>query len=450
MATELSFISARQITNDSGVVQAGAKLYFYREDTTTDLTVWQDDGATSAHAQPVVADSGGFVPLVYVDDTYDYKIVIDDANDVNLQEYNNIPKAVDPTSGSSDFAKLLTAFEVVTNSTDTLTTSDLGNGFLFNTGSNSITVTLPSAISAGNGKGFAVKKVSASNSLTFNTVSSQTIDNLTTLTFTQDNDGGWIISDGANWQFIASMDYHQRLPKNYRSGCVGSHDTDTAHDINFTAGKWRSDDDTYDLILTSEITKQIDAAWAAGDDAGGLDTGTVAADTEYHWYLIGNPTTGATDVVATATYGSPTLPSGYTKKRRIRSDLTDGSSNFIQKLQHDDIFYWLTVPAPTAVASTGTGENTVTIDVPTSIRVMAKINVVGDTAGGLLYIYPTDVSNQSPTSTGSPLASVGDSASSVRESFEVLTDTSGQIHIDSNVDQAIEVSTPAYRDFFID
>ena len=95
MPTILSFLSGRQITNDSGVPQTGAKVFHYRAGTTTALPVWQNAGASVAHAQPVVCDAGGFVPLIYVDDTFDWKIVVTTAVGVTLPQYNfdNLPKA---------------------------------------------------------------------------------------------------------------------------------------------------------------------------------------------------------------------------------------------------------------------------------------------------------------------------------------------------------------------
>ncbi|MEM7621182.1 MAG: hypothetical protein AAF228_12120 [Pseudomonadota bacterium] len=202
MATELSFISGRQISNDSGVVQSGAKLYFYRAGTTTALTVWQDSAATVAHAQPVVCDAGGFVPLIYVDDTYDYKIVITSSSDVTLRTYDNLPKAVDPTSGSSDSAKLLLEWSTITASTKTVITSELGTGFLANTTSNDITFTLPSAITSGNGKSLYFKKTSGANVVTINAITGQVIDNRNSFKMFARDGFLQLVSNGSNWVVV--------------------------------------------------------------------------------------------------------------------------------------------------------------------------------------------------------------------------------------------------------
>ena len=105
-----------------------------------------------------------------------------------------------------------------------------------------------------------------------------------------------------------------------------SNGTDTEHDIDFTAGNFQFDDGSGQAVATA-LTKQIDNAWSEGDNAGGLDTGSVAADTTYYMFAIYNPTTSTADFLFSASSSSPTLPSGYTKKKRIASLRTDGSSN---------------------------------------------------------------------------------------------------------------------------
>jgi hypothetical protein len=109
---------------------------------------------------------------------------------------------------------------------------------------------------------------------------------------------------------------------------IANNSTDSEHDIDFSAGNAQADDGSV-VFRVGALTKQIDAVWAAGTNQGGLDTGTVANDTTYHCYAIYNPTTLASDFILTATYGSPTMPSGYTKKKWVMAVLTDGSANII-------------------------------------------------------------------------------------------------------------------------
>ena len=108
-----------------------------------------------------------------------------------------------------------------------------------------------------------------------------------------------------------------------------SNGTDADHDINFTAGNFNFDDGTGQAVATA-LTKQIDAAWVAGDNAGGLDTGSVSADGTYYCFVIWNPTTSTADFLFSSSHVSPTLPSGYTKKKRIAAFRVDGSANIRQ------------------------------------------------------------------------------------------------------------------------
>ena len=111
-----------------------------------------------------------------------------------------------------------------------------------------------------------------------------------------------------------------RLPLNYLSGCVVANNTsDTANDIDIATGVCRSDDDTADIIVPA-LTKRLDAAWAAGTNQGGRDTGAIA-DATWNLFAIRNPTTGVCDALFSQSMFTPTMPSGFTQKRRISSHI---------------------------------------------------------------------------------------------------------------------------------
>lgn len=201
MPTVLSFLSGRQITNDSGVPQAGAKLHHYRAGTTTALTVWQDEAGTVPHAQPVVADAGGFAPLIYVDDSFDWKVVVTTAADVTLKTYDELP-AAPADAADVGFAPPLLAWTQVTSASSpvALTAADVGKAYEADTTSGSVEFDLPSAATVGNGKGFVFKKVAAANSLIIDPNGSETIDDSSTsLTITAVNVVIGIFSNGAEW-----------------------------------------------------------------------------------------------------------------------------------------------------------------------------------------------------------------------------------------------------------
>jgi len=156
-----------------------------------------------------------------------------------------------------------------------------------------------------------------------------------------------------------------------------SNGTDTDHDIDFTAGNFTFDDGTGQAVATT-LTKKLDAAWVAGNDQGGLDTGSIAVDTTYYLFAIYNPTSTISDYLFSTSSSSPTMPSGYTKKKRIASLLTDGSSNIRNgsyTFSPDgsyDFFYTQSIN-DVSLSNPSTGVNSYDITVP----LVDKIGVYG-------------------------------------------------------------------------
>ena len=132
---------------------------------------------------------------------------------------------------------------------------------------------------------------------------------------------------------------------------------DANNDIDFTAGVMQFDDGSGQAATTA-ITKQLDANFVAGTNQGGLDTGFKAIDTWYYCYTIYNPSTGATDALFTSTYGSPTMPTGFTKKTFIHCVRTDVSGNIMTGRYLQDKTFIFTNQL--LVVSSGAGTATVT------------------------------------------------------------------------------------------
>lgn len=92
-------------------------------------------------------------------------------------------------------------------------------------------------------------------------------------------------------------------------------------DLTIAPGEARASSDDYTLILTSPVT--IDPGTTG---ANGLDTGSLANDTFYYAWVIANSSTNATAGLLSASSTSPTMPSGYDRRRRVGAMLTDGSA----------------------------------------------------------------------------------------------------------------------------
>jgi len=108
-------------------------------------------------------------------------------------------------------------------------------------------------------------------------------------------------------------------PTNFISG-LGITRT-SASQLTIEIGSARSDDDTTNLALAATVTANLASA-----GAGGLDTGSEASSTWYYLWLIYNPTSDIYAAMWSLSSSSPTMPSGYTKKKRVGSWYNNSSS----------------------------------------------------------------------------------------------------------------------------
>ena len=122
-------------------------------------------------------------------------------------------------------------------------------------------------------------------------------------------------------------------------GLTLSADTDTEHDITIDTGSTRAAADDGLITLGAPLTKQIDAAWAAGSAAGGFPTGiALASDTWYRVFVIKNTTSGAVDGGFDTSATAANLladATDYTQYRMVGWVLTDSSSNISQIVSLD-------------------------------------------------------------------------------------------------------------------
>jgi hypothetical protein len=157
--------------------------------------------------------------------------------------------------------------------------------------------------------------------------------------------------------------------------------TDTDHDLNFTAFVMNFDDGS-GQALVSALTKQIDASWAAGTNQGGLDTGTVASNTPYYIYAIYNPTSGVSDILFTATKGSPTMPSGYTKKEYKGACYTNGSANIRNgKWVYGNEIYEFYLNTEITERSVSTTTSSITVTSPPGTFARCRVSTVLSVGG---------------------------------------------------------------------
>jgi hypothetical protein len=91
---------------------------------------------------------------------------------------------------------------------------------------------------------------------------------------------------------------------------------DATNDLDIAAGGAMDSTGAYWMTLSAAITKQLDAAWAVGTNAGGLDTGAVG-NSDYYIWLIKRSDTGVVDALYSLSSTAPTMPTNYDYKRLI-------------------------------------------------------------------------------------------------------------------------------------
>ncbi len=164
------------------------------------------------------------------------------------------------------------------------------------------------------------------------------------------------------------------FPRGYLAGLGATNNAgDATNDIDFAVGEARDSTHAVNLVAATAMTKQLDATWAAGTNAGGKMSAAAIADTTYHLYVIRKDSDGTCDFGFDVSATAPTMPSGYTYFRRIGSIVR--ASGAIRAFRQDgDHFFWKTpvrdVDATAVAASTLT-----TFSVPLGIRVKPRIAV---------------------------------------------------------------------------
>lgn len=116
---------------------------------------------------------------------------------------------------------------------------------------------------------------------------------------------------------------------------ISNNASDATNDIDFASGLFNFDDGSGNAAM-SNSTGQLDVVFGSGN--GMLMTGTKANNTWYDLYAIWNPTTSTASPFAVVRGTSITLPSGYTKKAKVGTIVTD-ASGVIRPFTHTDRYF---------------------------------------------------------------------------------------------------------------
>ncbi len=254
---------------------------------------------------------------------------------------------------------------------------------------------------------------------------------------------------------IADTEKLTIVPRGHLAGLQMSNDTDTDHDILIAIGEATDSTGAINMKLSTAMTKQIDATWALGDDAGGMNDGDAVGNSE--WFHVHELSNAAGDSVDAGYDTSLTavnlladtavIAAGLTLYRRIGSVLTDGSANILAFSQEGDEVLWADPPLDIDVSNQSTTAITRTLSVATGIKVHAIMNVAAQYAGlRMVYFSSLDANDELPSATTAPLATWATEANTTFKLI-VRTNTSGQIRTRAtDVSTIIRIATLGYVD----
>lgn len=266
-------------------------------------------------------------------------------------------------------------------------------------------------------------------------------------------------SANSDWNVISKPQSSQITAKPLGNGGLqlSNNVTDSAHDIDITAGYCPSDDGTVNIELTSAFTKLFDATFAEGTGNGGFASGeSLPTSGTIHIWVI-SKADGTTDVFANdnATSGtSPTLPSGFVNKRRIGSLVTDGSANISAFTQKGHEFLKTVVSQDINTTNPGTSAVLSTLSVPAGVQVQANISFSGfdvSASGNTYYLFTSPDQTDSTPSASLSDALVSGGGISFVVNKNIRTNTSGQVRYrqsQSTADHSIFGTTFGWTDYF--
>lgn len=239
--------------------------------------------------------------------------------------------------------------------------------------------------------------------------------------------------------------------QNYKSGLTLS-TAGSSSSFGISTGVATDSGNTAFMVLGSAFTKTT-GAWSAGSAAGGLDTGTIAASTWYHAFLMRRPDTTAVDVCISVTVSGCTtgtnIPSAYTQFRRIGSMKTNGSSQWIKFYQQGNLFLWDAPPLDVSTLTIGTTAADLSLSIPPGVRSQARVVAINATTGGFrIMLYSPDVADNAASGTNGNVLYNGASGVNPTQ-VDVWSGISSQVRgIAEAAGQSLSVRTLGWSDTF--
>lgn len=459
-----------QFFTNQGVILAGGKINTYVAGTTTPQATYTDSTQVTPNANPIILDSTGRpTQEIWLTGGINYKFILTDSSNVTIGTWDNLSGINDITGSVSQSEWVVMALTPTFVSTTQFTlpgnqtallppnrrvkiqiSAGLVYGFVTASSFAASTTTVTVLLDSGN-LDSGISSVSYGILSPVNPSFPAIPDNLFKLSGSADVtkllvtelDGittgttrTWTAAD-KNIKVAGLVDI-----RSYLAGCTLS-TAGSSTTMSISAGT-AVDSTNVSGMQLSAISKTT-AAWVVGSAAGGLDTGSIANSTWYHFYVIQRVDTGVVDVVFSTNATSPTMPTNYTLFRRIGSGLTNGSAQWVNFTQNGDDFNWVTPVLDVNALATSATAALATLSVPLGVKVKAYFNSSINTTIGNNNVYFSDpaVTDQAASTTAAPLASTAGNSSQ----SSCYTNTSSQIrHRENNTTGNLYVATLGWTD----
>ena len=255
-----------------------------------------------------------------------------------------------------------------------------------------------------------------------------------------------IATQASNKQYVDSILSNSQLGPTIT---VLNNGADSDHDIDFTEWTFVFDDWSWQASAIA-ISKRIDAAWAAGNGQWWLDTGSVSSNSTYYMYAIYNPTSSTADFLFSTSL-SPNMPSGYTKKKKVASLLTDSSANIKNgtwTFNPDGSYHFIynTLITDLSDSTPATIRTAVTLSVPPNTRAKLNLTLIdNDTSSASIVITEEAQADVAPVQTNSTLVANVNWYSKVTAEYN--TNSSSQIYYRAS-DGGVSAFTIVTRGWF--
>jgi hypothetical protein len=259
------------------------------------------------------------------------------------------------------------------------------------------------------------------------------------------------------WEGLHAQDLLDLICPNFIEGfTLSNNSSDPNNDIDFGPGRASVDNSSHRYVAktTSTMTKQLDASWAAGNNQGGLFSGSKANSTWYHCFVIRKDSDGSIDFGFDTSVTAANIPSGYSAYRRIGSIRTDASGNILGFDQWGDEFWWKDPLYTHDTTNPGTSAVLAVMAVPPGLRVEALFNWMHYTpnVNKMIYFSSVGVNDEAPSSTDAPLATNWSDSSTAQNTMDFMrlpTNTTQQIRYrqdDPNTSTVVRIATLGWID----